>query len=309
MLVHVHLSVLFPLKIMPTSTFRQIFNLNLAAFAEGATDDDRKRARDAKLEIFRELDEGVDPETHRRIEREGFQREADGKYRNGVYVIHPHPDALFRRVVEGSNFFAEFEGIRRSAIGGWRKWVPRNKSEPYYLSLMNLGRHIENLGHIARRGWYFPDNPVTTAGFAVILNFLREGVNFAAGADQNLTWTSIANAALAGLVLGIPATFFFRTSERNANPAFPMIRPWHQAQMLDFEVSFYREKRFEEWVHSNTVPFHLSTESESVQTIEAALTNSAFAAYGQAIDDEYTSGRYKERADLPKRIVVAPRQF
>lgn len=294
---------------MPASTFRQIYDLNLTAFAPEATDDDRKRARDAKLDLFRTLDEGLDAETRRRIAREDFVKEADGKYRNGVYVIHPHPDALFRRVCEGSSFFAEFEGLRRSAIGGWRKWVPRSKSEAYYLSLMNLGNHLENLGHIARRGWYFPDNPLTTAGYAAVLNLLREGVNLVAGAQSDLSWTSMANATVAGFVLGLPATFFFRTSERNANPLVPMVRPWFQAQMLDFEMAFYREERFDDWAHCNEIPFRLPPALESVQTIETALANTAFQAYGQALDADYTSGAYKQRGDLPKRIIVPPRRL
>jgi hypothetical protein len=294
---------------MPASTFRQIYDLNLAGYAPDATETDRVRARDAKRELFRALEEGVDAETWRRIEREGFGRGDDGKFRNGVYTIHPHPDALFCRVLEGSSFFAEFESLRRSAIGGWRKWVPRNKSEAFYLSLMNLGTHLENMSHIARRGWYFPDNPLTTALYGAILGLLREGVNFVAGRAVELTTTSIANAALAGLVLGIPATFFFRTSERNANPRFPMTRPWFQAQMLDWEVSFYREKRWDEWLRADQIPFRLPPALESVQTIEAALRNTSFQTCGQTLHEDYTSGRYKERRDLPRRIVVPPRQL
>lgn len=294
---------------MPSSTFRRIFDLNVTAFAEEATRDDRLRVRDAKLEIFREFYEGVDAETHRRIEREGFELDADGKYHNGDYTIHPHPDAVFRRVVEGGSFFGEFESLRRAAIGGWRKWVPREKSEETYLSLMNLGRHLENMSHVARRGWYFPDNPITTAGYAAVLNILREVVNLVAGAEVHLSWTSMANATLAGLALGLPATFFFRTSERNSNPTFPMMRPWFQAQMLDFEVSFYREKRFDEWVDCAEIPMRLPPALESHQTIETVVANAAFSAYGQAIHEDYTSGKYKERSDLPKRIVVPPRNF
>ena len=294
---------------MPTSTFRQVYQINRSAYRPEATAEERERARDAKLDLFRTLDLGVDAKTRQRIVDEGFTRGEDGKFHNGSYVIHPHCDSVFRRVVDGSSFFAEFEGLRRASTGGWRKWLPRDRDENVYLSLMNLGQHLENMGHIARRGWYFPDNPMTIAGYAVILGLLGAILNGVLSGTFVFGLGGFVAAALAGLVVGIPATLYFRTSDRNANPEYAMVRPWHQAQMLDYEVSFYRSGRLEEWLHADQLPLRLPPAGESRQTVEALLSNPLFKEFGQVLDPSYVDGSYRAKGTLPARTIVPARQF
>jgi|TARA_B110000438_G_scaffold282413_1_gene309456 hypothetical protein len=294
---------------MPTSTFRKIHQINLGAYRPEATDDERRQARDEKLDLFRTLDLGVDAKGRQWIEDDGFTKAPDGKFSKGDYTIHPRPDSVFRRVLDGSSFFAEFEGLRRASTGGRYKWLPRDRDENVQLSLMNLGQHLDNMGHISRRGWYFPDNPLTVAGYAFVLRLVVAIVFGISQESFTLSMGDLLWATSFGVFLGIPATLYFRRSHRNADPDFPMIRPWHQTQMLDHEVSFYQSGRHDEWMHAEKVPIKLPPKLESRQTIETALSNELFKAYGQALDPSYVDGSYKETDGLPARTIVPPRKL